>query len=177
MELITPRLILREFRVDDFTSFRELETHPATYHYESAHPEEATIRKYLEDAKADVLQSPRTRFRLAVTLHPADEIRGRVTLTLTNASILEWEVGWALHPNWWGQGLATEAARRLLGFAFDELHAHRVVAFSHSENLSSIRVMEKLGMQQEGLLRETRRWQGSWSDEVVFSLMDREFKK
>jgi RimJ/RimL family protein N-acetyltransferase len=37
--------------------------------------------------------------------------------------------------------------------------------------------MGKLGMRQEGHLRETRRWQGGWADEVVFSLLDREFEK
>lgn len=177
MELTTPRLTLREFQADDFFSFRELETHPSTYHYESAPPEESVIRKYLESAQCDATQIPRARYRLAVTIQPDDNVRGRATLTLVNESIREWEIGWAVHPNLWGQGLATEAAHRLLEFAFDELHAHRVVAFSHSKNLASIRVMNKLGMQQEGRLRETRRWQDGWADEVVFSLLDWEFEK
>lgn len=177
MELFTPRLILREFRADDFASFRELETHPSTHHYEPAHPEESAIRKYLESAQSDVAQIPRLRYRLAVTIRPDDNIRGRVTLTRINASIREWEIGWAIHPNWRGQGLATEAAQHMLDFAFDDLQAHRVVAFSHSENISSIRVMEKLGMHKEGCLRETRRWHGAWANEVVFSMLDREFER
>ena len=106
-----------------------------------------------------------------------DKVHGRVTLTLINASFREWEIGWAIHPDLWGAGIATEAAHRLLEFAFHELRSHRVVAFSHAKNLASIRVMKKLGMQQEGHLRETRCWQDDWSDEVVFSLLDKEFKK
>jgi [ribosomal protein S5]-alanine N-acetyltransferase len=176
MELFTPRLTLREFRLDDFASFRELETHPSTNHYETTCPDESAIRKYLESAQSDALQTPRVRYRFAVVLLD-DKVHGRVTLTLINASIREWEIGWAIHPDLWGAGIATEAAHRLLEFAFHELHSHRVVAFSHAKNLASIRVMKKLEMQQDGHLRETRRWQDGWADEVVFSLLEREFER
>lgn len=175
MELLTPRLTLREFRKTDFASFRELESHPATYHYESACPDETATRKSLENALADSRQTPRTRYRLAVTICPADEVRGRVTLALINDSIREWEIGWAIHPDEWGKGFAVEAAQRLLEFAFTDLGAHRVVAFSHAQNTASLRVMQKLGMRQEGLLRETRQWQGGWVNEVVYAILEREF--
>ena len=126
MELLTPRLTLREFRETDFAIFRELEAHPATYHYESACPDETATRKYLENALADARQTPRTRYRFAVTIRPAEEVRGRVTLALLNDSIREWEIGWAIHPAEWGKGFGVEAAQRLLEFAFTDLGAHRV---------------------------------------------------
>lgn len=176
MELLTPRINLRDFRETDFASFRKLETHPATYHFEPACPDEPATRKYLENALADARQTPRTRYRFAVTMPPTDEVLGRVTLSLQNDSIREWEIGWAIHPDYWGRGFATEAARRLLGFAFADLHVHRVVAFSHVGNVASIRVMERLGMCRDGLLRETRQWQGGWADEVVFSILEREWR-
>lgn len=175
MELITPRLILREFRESDFGAFRELEAHPETYRYETTSPSKQKTREYLEKAQLDVSQSPRTRYRLAVTNLTQDCVRGRVTLGLNNDSIREWEIGWAIHPAEWGKGIATEAAQCVLEFAFAQLNAHRVVAFSHAENAASRRVMQKLGMRQEGLLRETRFWQGQWSDEVVYSILDREW--
>jgi RimJ/RimL family protein N-acetyltransferase len=175
MELFTPRLILREFRENDLSLFRELEAHPETYRFESAHPDDAQIRGYLEKAQSDGLQTPRPRYRLALTICPADEVRGRVTLALMNDSIREWEIGWAIHLAEWGKGFAVETAQRLLEFAFTDLGAHRVVAFSHAENAASLRVMQKLGMQQDGLLRETRPWRGAWSDEVVYSILEREW--
>ena len=95
---------------------------------------------------------------------------------LINESIREWEIGWAIHPAQWGKGFATEAAHRMLEFAFSDLQAHRVVAFSHAENTASIQVMKKLNMRQEGSLRETRPWKNGWSDEVVYSILDREWK-
>ena len=175
MKLLTPRLTLRDFRETDFGSFCELETRPETYHYETASPSEERTREYLQKAQQDALQSPRTRYRFAVTIHPCDDVRGRVTLALLNNAIREWEIGWAIHPQDWGKGIATEAAQRLLEFAFAELRAHRVVAFSHAENAASLGMMEKLGMQQDGRLRETRLWKGQWSDEVVYSILDHEW--
>jgi len=170
-----PRLTLREFRESDFALFLELESHPETYRFESTRPDEDSTRTYLELARADALKNPRTRYRFAMTLRPDDEVRGRVTLTLVNKSIREWEIGWAIHSDLWGKGIATEAARRVLEFAFAELHVHRVVAFSHVQNAASLRVMEKLGMRRDGCLRETRPWQDGWADEAVFSILEREW--
>ncbi len=175
MELFTRRLILREFRESDFDHFKELESHPETYRFESAHPDDSKLRAYLEKARADKLQTTRTCYRLTVTIKPEDEVRGRMTLTLMNASIREWEIGWAIHPAEWGKGFAVEAARGLLEFAFTDLGAHRVVAFSHALNTASLRVMQKLGMEQDGLLRETRLWHGAWCNEVVFSILERDW--
>jgi RimJ/RimL family protein N-acetyltransferase len=55
------------------------------------------------------------------------------------------EVGWALDPAWWGRGLATEAGRASIEWAFGELGFARVVSITTEANLASRRVMEKLG--------------------------------
>jgi len=57
------------------------------------------------------------------------------------------EVGWFIDHRYWGQGLATEGARRALQFAFGPLHLPRVIARYHAANVASGRVMEKIGMQ------------------------------
>ena len=116
MELITPRLILREFRDADFGSFRELEARPETYHYETVRPSEQKTKEYLEKAQLDALQFSRTRYRLAVTSLLKEYVFGRVTLGLNNDSIREWEIGWAIHPTEWGKGIATEFCWLLAGF-------------------------------------------------------------
>jgi len=176
MELFTPRLLLRDFQQNDLACVKELESLPETYYFESSQPNIEQITKKLQQTQAEALHSPRTSFHLAITIRPLDQVRGRVSLTLINESIREWEIGWAIHPDEWGKGFATEAANRVLEFTFSDLQAHRVVAFSHAENTASIRVMKKLNMQQEGLLRETRPWKNGWSDEVVYSILDREWK-
>ena len=59
------------------------------------------------------------------------------------------EIGWWLAPSHWGQGLATEAARRALAYGFEEAHLQRIVAIAQAANRDSLRVMEKIGMRFE----------------------------
>jgi RimJ/RimL family protein N-acetyltransferase len=54
------------------------------------------------------------------------------------------EVGWRLHPDHWGRGLATEGGRASLRYGFDVLHLDRIIAIVMPENLASRRVMAKL---------------------------------
>lgn len=61
----------------------------------------------------------------------------------------EIEVGYMLDRPFWGRGLATEAARASLQFGFDTLGLERIVAIARPENLTSQRVMQKLGMTYE----------------------------
>jgi RimJ/RimL family protein N-acetyltransferase len=56
------------------------------------------------------------------------------------------EIGWRLVAEYWGRGLATEGAREVLRYGFEELGLSEVVSFTTETNTRSRRVMEKLGM-------------------------------
>ena len=177
MELQTPRLVLREFRPGDFDAMREYESRAETHRYEKVViPSEEDTRRYLAESVAWAKQEPRTRYRLAITIQPNDDARGRISLLPTFPKIREWEIGWTVDWRFWGRGYATEAALEMLAFAFAALGAHRVVAFCNANNHASIRVMEKNGMQRDGHLRETLWWNGAWTDEFVYSILEREWE-
>ena len=57
------------------------------------------------------------------------------------------EVGWRLHPAYWGRGLATEGGRAGLGYGFDDVGLDRIISIFIPENVGSGRVMAKLGME------------------------------
>ena len=59
------------------------------------------------------------------------------------------EIGWWLARAWWGKGLATEAAREALRDGFERVGLERIVSIAMRENVSSTRIMEKLGMKYE----------------------------
>ncbi len=61
------------------------------------------------------------------------------------------EIGWRLHPDFWRQGLAIEAAVRMAGFAFENFAPHELLAVRDADNIASGRVMDRLGMQYRGL--------------------------
>ena len=84
------------------------------------------------------------------------------------------EIGYALHPEVGGRGLATEAARATLRLAFATYGFHRVYARIDEENLASVRVVERLGMRQEARLVESDLRDGVWSTELVYAILDRE---
>ena len=60
------------------------------------------------------------------------------------------ELGWTLAREHWGKGYATEAARRALGFAFDDLGRDRVISLIRPANAGSIRVAERIGEARVG---------------------------
>jgi RimJ/RimL family protein N-acetyltransferase len=63
------------------------------------------------------------------------------------------ELAYHLIPSSWGFGYATEAAAACVKYGFEALDATKIVAFTQPENLASFRVLEKLGMQYQGLVR------------------------
>jgi len=61
-----------------------------------------------------------------------------------------YELGFHLHRAYWGRGLAEEAARAVIGYAFESLGLETLFAGRHPENAASRRVLEKLGFQYAG---------------------------
>jgi ribosomal-protein-alanine N-acetyltransferase len=169
--------LIREFRQSDLDTILNIENQPGMLRFENGITGRDNAQRYLERAIQEARQSPRNHFHLAITLPVDGEVIGRISLTSQNSDIREWEIGWAIRTEDWGKGYAAEVALRLLAFAFDELNAHRVVAFCHADNLQSIRVMDKIGMRREGLLRQTRWFKESWADECVYAILESDFAK
>ena len=174
MLLETPRLILREFRADDFDALFEIDSRPETARFE---PEKSAddVRQYLEQAALQALAQPRVHYRFAITVRPDDTVRGLVGMARNIEMTRDWEIGWMVHPDAWGKGYASEAARRVIDLAFDQLGAHRVIAFCDVENLASERVMQKLGMWREAIMRQTRLLRGEWRDELLYAILESEW--
>ena len=86
------------------------------------------------------------------------------------------EIGYAIARRVWGQGLATSAARLVVAAAFQSYpELRRVRASADARNIASLRVMQKLGMTREGLLRSNRPCRDELTDEVVYGLIREEW--
>lgn len=82
------------------------------------------------------------------------------------------ELGYSIGSRWWGKGYATEAATAIVKFAFDQMGAHRVFASHHAGNTASGRVLQKIGMQFEGTMRDGQRNpDGSYSDLKLYAIL------
>ena len=177
MELSTPRLRLREFNEADYPALRDMDSHAEMHTFERVPPSESETNETLARAMKNQIENPRTTYKFAVTIPPDNSVRGLIKITREWEAIRQWEVGWAIHPQEWGKGYATEAAWFVIDWAFSEFMVHRVVAYCHVSNQASVRVMEKLGMQQEGMLRETRWLNNQWWDEYVYAVLEKEWRK
>ncbi len=81
------------------------------------------------------------------------------------------ELGYWIGRPYWGNGYATEAAHSLVGFGFTTLRLHRILARHFSVNPASGRVMQKIGMRPEGVLRHhVLKW-GEFHDVVVYGML------
>ncbi|HVT06822.1 MAG TPA: GNAT family N-acetyltransferase [Polyangia bacterium] len=86
------------------------------------------------------------------------------------------EIGFLLRRDRWGQGLAAEALAVMFGFCFGRLGLHRLEADVDPENAPSLRLLEKLGFQREGRLRERWQAQGDARDAIFLGLLRPEWR-
>ena len=85
------------------------------------------------------------------------------------------ELGYILGRSHWGKGYGYEAACLALDYAFANLAARRVMADTDPDNMGSIKLLEKLGFQREGLLRNRWRVGGEFADSIIFGLLRHEY--
>ncbi|MGL6162488.1 GNAT family N-acetyltransferase [Microbulbifer sp.] len=85
------------------------------------------------------------------------------------------DIGFALGREYWGRGLMLQALPAVIEFAFNRLKLHRIGADADPRNVASIRVLEKLDFQREGLLRECYFHMGEVQDALLFSLLRRDW--
>lgn len=101
---------------------------------------------------------------------------GWCVLSRWNPDFRSAATGYCLAEEAWGHGYATEAAGALLAWAFDTLDLNRVQAEADTRNPASRHVLEKLGFQHEGTLREDCIVNGEVSDSWVLGLLRREWQ-
>ncbi|WP_323174793.1 GNAT family protein, partial [Natrialba sp. PRR66] len=87
------------------------------------------------------------------------------------------EIAYWLSPDVHGDGIMTEAARLLVRYAFEELRLHRVRGRALATNPASQRVLEKTGMQREGVMREAENVNGEYVDMVYFGVLREEWEE
>lgn len=177
MILTTERLVLREFVEDDWVAVLSYQQNPLYlryYEWTDRTPDDA--REFVRMFLAQQQEVPRLKFQLASTLEVGGQLIGNCGIRLRAADAREAEIGYELDPLYWGQGYATEAARAVVQFGFSELRLHRVWSRCVADNTSSARVLERIGMRQEGRFREKEHFKGRWWDVLVYAVLEQEWQ-
>jgi ribosomal-protein-alanine N-acetyltransferase len=151
--LATRRLVLRQVEVADATRVRVLAGDPdvALMTSNIPYPYEVGMATSWIATSAD-LMARGLRYAFALEL-PGDGLVGVCSLQIEPAEGRA-ELGYWVGKRWWGQGYATEGARAVVAFGFERLGLRRIFAHHMAENPASGRVMAKIGMTREGVLRQ-----------------------
>lgn len=87
------------------------------------------------------------------------------------------EIGFAIGRPYWNQGFTTEAVREVLRFGFERMKLNRIQARCEVENAPSERVMQKVGMTFEGVLRDEMFVRGRYRNLKMYSILKREWER
>jgi ribosomal-protein-alanine N-acetyltransferase len=170
ISLVGARVVLREWTGADGGDVRAYAEDPEVVRYLIRASTELLAEPALAIAEAQ--KSPRTEYGLAVIDRDSDGVVGSAEVYVDSVRHHRGEIGYILRRDVWGQGLATEVGELLLRFGLDDLRLHRLWASCDPANAASIRVLEKVGMQYEGLLRhQYLAHDGSWRDAVVYAVV------
>lgn len=172
--LETKRLILRPIERNDAPSVFEYAVHPDVGPNAGWKPHEdiSEAIKFIEFCiKKREFGQPGN---YAIILKSEDKMIG--TIEVHSYKEHKGEIGFVLHPDYWNQGLMTEAAKMLIVYAFEILQLERLSYNHFLGNNRSKRVCEKLEFQFEGILRKKfRRYDGIALDEAVYSIIDTDY--
>ncbi len=174
--LRTARLVLRAFTLGDAPEVRRL-----AGEWEVARTLLSVPHPYGDGVAEEWISGHRSEFErsegvhLAVVVRDRGELCGACGLTI-NANDANAELGYWIGVPYWGRGYATEAAREVLRYGFEDLRLHRVHAAHFGNNPASGRVLTKIGMSYEGTRREHHRKGGDYEDRVEYGLLVGEWR-
>lgn len=113
--------------------------------------------------------------RLGIFERQTGTLLGNVELDNVNLRRGQAELGYWVRSDCTRRGIASEAARPMLAYAFETLGLHKVRADVAVGNFASARVLEKLGFSREGTLREDRPIGSEWVDHWRYGMLEREY--
>lgn len=172
-ELKSTRLLLREITWEDLSFIHHLHCQPEVDEYNTL-----GIPGTIEDTKKvirPIINDQKTRVRRIFGWVILDRFNaqnmGMAGMSVTADRFNMGEIYYKLLPEFWGKGYATETSQTLIKFGFESLRLHRIEAGVATENIRSIRVLEKSGMTCEGIRRKILPIRGEWKDNYHYAIV------
>jgi RimJ/RimL family protein N-acetyltransferase len=85
------------------------------------------------------------------------------------------EIGYSISPHFQRKGLGREVTEALVGFLFEEMSIHKIIARTDPENLGSIKILEGIGFRNETHLKRSVKIRGEWKDDLVYVILQDEW--
>ena len=170
------RIILREMEIDDWPDVHKYASQAIVCQYQPWGPNsEDDSQFFVKQIKEDAKIVPRSRYVFSVIDKNNKRMIGAGELNLRDFNNKTGEISYVINPDYWGKGFATEVAQLLLKFGFLAFNLHRIYATCDPRNSGSIKVLEKIGMVQEGRMREDLLVKDGWRDSFLYSILEQEW--
>ena len=169
------RVVLRHVRAGDVDALFAVFSDVEVMRYWSRPPFTGRAEAAQLVTEIDECFAERTLFQWGIARREDDVLIGTCTLGHLHTGNQTAELGYALGRAHWGLGLAGEALDRLVSFAFETMQLRRLEADVDPRNARSVRVLERLGFQREGHLRERWLVAGELADSWIYGLLRREW--
>lgn len=176
--LKTDRLLLRDITLNDLESIHTLHSLPETDEYNTLGIP-ATINETKNNVEEWVSKNnelPRVKYVLAMELLKSNQFIGLFGVNIGKEKYRNAEIWYKIHRDYWNNGYTTEAVHHMLNYGFNVLNLHRIEAGCATENIASIRVLEKVGMSREGMKRKNLPIRGIWKDNYFYGILKEDFK-
>jgi [ribosomal protein S5]-alanine N-acetyltransferase len=180
IQLETKRLIIRDHKFDDLINIHQVLSNKIIMNYlPDIYCKD--IQCSLNNLKVSLLEQneeKRMKFFFAIEKKNAEYI-GEIGFTIVSERHENGicEIGYFLKKDYWNNGYATEATKRLLCFAFQDIGLNKIIAGCLKENVASERVMIKCNLIKEAEFKEHIFHEKSWKDKVQYRLLKREWEK
>jgi ribosomal-protein-alanine N-acetyltransferase len=170
-ERSTARLQLRPISLNDIYNFYQLRSNPKVIEFMDTDP-----IKSLQDAEQkirDSLDLYNNKMGITWTINGKahGNFMGYCTFWRLDRKNARSELGYAMLPEFWGNGYMEEALRAVVEFAYEEWQLHSIEANVNPKNERSIVLLNKLGFRQEGYFQENFRYNGEFLDSAIYSLL------
>ena len=176
-EMVTERLHLRPFRVEDLEAFVAYRSDPEVARYQSwdSTYSIADAESFLESQHKLVFGRPGEWFQLAMVDRATGTVCGDCAVRVLTDQPATAEVGVTLGRVGQGKGLATEALTAVLTELFEQQGMHRVVAEADERNAPVHRLLNRLGFRCEARFVDADWFKGEWSTLRLYAMLDREW--
>ena len=174
VELKTERLLLRPFKLEDADDVFEYASDDKWLRHLPRVSQPFTRKAAEEFVARQLLTSWETHPVFAIVL--GAKVVGSIGFRVDQKNEIG-VIGYRIAREHWGKGLIPEAAKAVIGCAFREYGLAKVYAWTDSPNTQSQRVMEKLGMTREGVLRSHGKGRDGRVDEFHYGILREEWEK
>ncbi len=174
----THYLFIRRFKETDSHDLYEYLSNPETYAFEPGQPISLSEAKRLAKERSEG-----TDF-YAVVLKESEKMIGHLYFKQIDPQVMmTWELGYIFNPSYHRKGYASEAARALIEYAFQNQTVHRIMARCDPKNPASWKLLEKIGFRREGHFKQSATFRNDefgnpiWHDAYEYGLLKEDLEK